>query len=82
MNIVFTGKIKETRKELEASLNRGGHQLQKKVEWNTNLLVIGKRKQALIEKGMPKSKKELAADSKGIKTIHVESLTEMIQYLM
>ena len=79
MNIVFTGKIEETRKEVEAFINSHGHNFQKSVNWQTDLLVVGQRAAHFTDK---KSTKEHEAENRGIKIIHVQTLDDMLEYFI
>lgn len=82
MNIVFTGKLEETRKELEVFLNRIGHHLQKSVTWDTDMLVVGIRAERFVEDGRKISTKEMKARGKGVKIIHVETIESMMEYFV
>ena len=57
--------------------------MQKKVDWDTKLLVVGVRAEHLVSKGYgKKSTKEVDAESKGVRIVHVDSLDMMIEYLL
>jgi len=79
MNIVFTGKIEETRKEVEAFINSHGHHFQKSVNWDTDLLVVGKRGAHFDDK---KSTKEHEADHRNVQIIRVQTLDDMLEYFV
>ena len=82
MNIVFTGKLEETRKELETELYQLGHNLQKTVNYETDILVVGTRAQRFIEDGRKKSSKEISAESKAVRIIHVNTINDMLEYFV
>jgi len=82
-NIVFTGKLEETRKELEVELKNYDVTLQKSVTWDTDIVVVGVRGQHFIDGGYgKKSGKESAALEKGIKIIHVDTIVDMLEYFV
>ena len=82
-NIVFTGKLEETRKELELELKNYNVTLQKSVNYDTDIVVVGVRGQHFIDGGYgSKSAKEKAAFNKGIKIIHVNTIEDMLEYFI
>ena len=82
MHIVFTGKLEETRKELEITLDELGHHLQKSLTYQTDMLVVGVRAERFVEDGRRKSTKEIKAEDHGIKIIHVNSINDMLEYFV
>jgi len=83
MNIVFTGKLKETRKELEAEVERFGHQLEKRVTADTDLVVVGVREERFLAQGFSAvSKKEHEAKMRGIQIVRVGTIEDMLEYFV
>lgn len=79
MNFCYTGKIAETRKEIQDYIEGFGHTFQKKVSWETDVLVVGERGAGFKD---PESKKEKEAISFGIRIVRVSKLDDMLEYFI
>jgi len=79
MTFCYTGKIVETRKELEEFIVNHGHEFHKSITWDTEVLAVGKRGVQFTDK---KSKKQVEAEQKGIRIIHIEKLDDMLEYFI
>jgi len=82
MTIVFTGKIKETRKEIKEKCELHGIRMENKVTYTTDVLFVGRRASHFVERGEEKSKKELEAENKGIEIEYISGLNEIIQFFI
>lgn len=83
MNIVFTGRLKETKDELRKQVENYGHTWQNRVDWHTDLVVVGHRDQSFIDKGYGKeSKKEREAKRYNCRIVRVTSIEDMIEYFV
>lgn len=79
MNIVFTGKLEETRNELKAMVEGKNCTMQKTVNWDTDILFVGVRG---AQFGDTKSQKELLAEKFGVRIKRINSIHEVPQYLI
>lgn len=79
MNIVFTGKLSETRNELKAMVEGKNCTMQSAVNWDTDILFVGVRG---AQFGDTKSTKELTAERMGVKVKRINSIHEVPQYLI
>lgn len=79
MNIVFTGKLKETRNELEHMITTQNCKMQKAITHDTDLLLVGKRADHF---GDTKSSKEIKAEQFGIRIKYIQSIEEVPQLLI
>ena len=83
MYIVFTGRLDETKKELQKQVENYGHVWQNKVDWRTDLVVVGHRDQSFIDKGMGKaSQKERDGASHNCRIVRVSTIEDMIEYFV
>ena len=82
MRMVFTGKLEETRKEIEANCKNAGIQMDKAVSYNTDVLFVGVRAQHFIDEGMKLSSKEIAAREKGVDIQYITSIDEIAEYFI
>jgi len=79
MTFCYTGKIAETRKEIQEYIEGYGHEFNKTVSWDTEVLVVGQRGAGFDN---PKSKKQLQAEKNGIRIIFIEKLDDMLEYFI
>lgn len=83
MNIVFTGKLAENRKELEEIVTSANCHIQKAVTRDTDILFVGVRGKQFVNQGYgEKSTKERTAERLGIKIKYINSIEEVPQYLI
>jgi len=82
MTIVFTGKIAETRKEIEKECKLHGIRMDSRVTYSTDVLFVGKRAKHFIDEGSEKSKKEIDAEQKNIQIEFIDSLDMIVEYFI
>lgn len=83
MRIVFTGRFKETKKQLRAKVEGYGHIWQSSVHHTTDLVVVGYRDQFHIDNGSGmKSLKEREGVLHRCKIIHISSIDDMVEYFV
>ena len=83
MTIVFTGKLEQTRNEIEKMCENAGIRMEKAVTYNTDVLFVGSRAEHFIKDGYgKKSKKEKDAYSKSVKIEYITSIDEILEYFI
>lgn len=83
MHIVFTGRLSETKKQLQSEVENYGHVWQSKVDWRTDLVVVGHRDQSHIDRGSGKeSQKERDGKVHNCKIVRVTTIEDMIEYFV